>query len=101
MLRGAQRASALIRGGARGRCPRVVDPAANKQARAGLLVASPQARFSGSFGATSAGHARWMSATAPGSADDKKDEPKPEPVGLLSKWMGKESCVVGRLYASI
>lgn len=36
-----------------------------------------------------------MSAAAPGSADDTKDEPKPEPVGFLTKLMGKESCVVG------
>lgn len=37
---------------------------------------------------------RCMSAAGPGSVDDKKDEPKPEPGGFLSKLMSKENCVV-------
>lgn len=35
-----------------------------------------------------------MSAAAPGSADEKSEEPKPESVGFLSKFMSKESSVV-------
>lgn len=36
-----------------------------------------------------------MSAAAPGSAEDKKDEPKPKPGGLLGL-MSKENTVVSK-----
>lgn len=78
--------------GARWRPPRAIDPAAAK--RAGFL-ARLQARSKGAFGSITAGPVRWMSAAAPGSVDDETDEPKPEPVGSITKLMGKESCVVG------
>lgn len=100
MLRTAQRGSAVLRSaavaGSRGRCPRVVFPvAADAQARAGF-VARPQVQQSHGAFDSGAGHvqARWMSAAAPGSADEKSEEPKPEAGGFLSRVMGKESCVV-------
>lgn len=97
MLRGAQRGSALLRSsavvGARGRCPRAVFAAA-ADARSGFVVRSQQAKSEGAFRSANVGQARWMSAAAPGSADSKKDEPKPEPGGFLRKLMSKENCVV-------
>lgn len=96
MLRGVQRSSALLRSGAvagsRARCPRAVLPAA-ADARAGV-GARAQPRFQGAaaFDSSAAGQARWMSAAAPGSTEDKKDEPEAQ--GFLSKLMSKESCVV-------
>ncbi|CAM9425047.1 unnamed protein product [Hapterophycus canaliculatus] len=97
MLRGAQKSSTLLRSAAaaassRGRCASAVFPAA-ADARAGV-VARPrlQASSQGVFGSP-AGQARWMSAAAPGSAEDKKDEPKAEAQGYFSKLMSKESCV--------
>ncbi|CAM9966413.1 unnamed protein product [Scytosiphon promiscuus] len=98
MLRGAQKSSALLRSaaaaaGSRSRCASAVFPAA-ADARAGF-VARPRLQSSshqGGFGSAS-GQARWMSAAAPGAADDKKDEPKPAAQGYFSKLMSKESCV--------
>ncbi|CAN0231456.1 unnamed protein product [Pylaiella littoralis] len=97
MLRSAQRGSALLRSaavaGSRGRCPRVVFPAV-ADARAGF-VARPHVKTSQGAFAPGAGHgqARWMSAAAPGSTEEKSQEPKPGAVGFLSRVMGKESCV--------
>lgn len=104
MLHSAQRGSALLRSaavaGSRGRCPRVVFPAAAADARAGF-AARPQATYSkhsqGAFDGAGHRQARWMSAAAPGPTDEKKEEPKPEAVGFLSKFMSKESSVVSWL----
>lgn len=98
MLRCSQRGFALLRStavaGSRARYPSIASPAA-ADARAGL-IARPQGQQSkGAFDTAVAGQARWMSAAAPGSAEDKSDGPKSKPDGFLSRVMGKDSCVVG------
>ena len=99
MLRGAQRGSALLRSaaaaGTRGRSSRAIVPAADARAGWGLAGTAHGPKSQGAFGTVlPGGQARWMSAAAPGSADEKKDESEPKPGGFLSKLMSKESCVV-------
>lgn len=90
MIRGARAGSSFLRSasatGARGRCSGHVSAAATRMG----VINRPHVRSKWAFEST-AGQGRFMSA-APGSLDEKKDEPAPE--GFMKRLMGKESCVV-------